>query len=237
MLIGWIIWLLPIAAFALAYSIGTSSGLAAAGAIGWFVVGVSALLILCTLLLYPLTALLGRVSLAKFARAVAPSQTVAAGTRSSLACLPPLLEGAERLDLPTEVSGFVLPLSVSTFKINAGITQPFELMFLSSMFGLTMSPAFLVSFAVTTILISFTSAGVPSGGRLVSWPMYLAAGVPIQALVVVKVTDAIPDIFKTVANVTADLSVATIVARFFRTEESTTRVIATVEAPETLASL
>jgi proton glutamate symport protein len=229
-LIGWIIRLLPVAAFALAFTIATSSGLAIAGAVTWFVVGVSLLLIACTLLLYPVTVLLGRVSFREFASAAAPSQTIAAGTRSSLACLPPLLEGAERLQLPPEVSGFVLPLSVSTFKINPGITQPFELLFYIYIFDLHLSPAFFVTFAVTTIVMAFTSAGVPSGGRLLSWPMYLAAGVPVQALVVTKVADAIPDIFKTVANVTADLSVATIVTRFFKAEQPARIVTAASEA-------
>ena len=58
------------------------------------------------------------------------------------------------------------------------------------------------------------SAGIPSGSKLLSWPIFLAAGVPVEALVVLKVIDAIPDIFKTLLNVTADLSITVIVQRF-----------------------
>jgi Na+/H+-dicarboxylate symporter len=42
----------------------------------------------------------------------------------------------------------------------------------------------------------------------------LSLGVPVEALVVLKVIDAIPDIFKTLLNVTADMSVTVIVQRF-----------------------
>jgi Na+/H+-dicarboxylate symporter len=38
--------------------------------------------------------------------------------------------------------------------------------------------------------------------------------VPVEALVVLKVIDVIPDIFKTLLNVTADMSVTVIVQRF-----------------------
>ena len=44
-------------------------------------------------------------------------------------------------------------------------------------------------------------------------PFYLAAGLPIQGIVLLNAVDSIPDVFKTLLNVTADMSVATIVAR------------------------
>ena len=49
---------------------------------------------------------------------------------------------------------------------------------------------------------------------------------PVQALVVLKVADAIPDILKTVLNVTADLSVAAIIARFSTQEVPATAALA-----------
>jgi Na+/H+-dicarboxylate symporter len=44
-------------------------------------------------------------------------------------------------------------------------------------------------------------------------PAYLAAGAPIEGVVILEAVDAIPDIFKTLANVTGDLSVAAILGR------------------------
>lgn len=113
-----------------------------------------------------------------------------------------------------EVSAFVLPLSVSTFKLNLALTQPFNLLFISSMFGMHLSPGFMLTFTATMILLSFTSAGIPSGGAFVSLPFYLSLGIPVEAFALFKVADAVPDIFKTILNITADMTVATIVARF-----------------------
>ena len=214
-LVGWLISLLPIAAFALALVSGAERGLTVAGNVGIFILVSCGILIAMTLLMYPLAVILGGVSLRAFAAAAAPAQTVAAGTRSSLACLPALLEGAEReLAMRPEVAAFVLPLSVSSFKLNLALTQPFNLLFISSMFGMHLSPAFMVTFTASMLLLSFTTAGIPSGGALVSLPFYLALGIPVEAFTLFKVADAVPDVFKTILNVTADMTVATMVARF-----------------------
>lgn len=215
--IGWIIYLLPVAAFALSYVIAIETGLSVATSIGYYVAVLSALLFTMTVLLYPVTAVIARVSIKRFFAAVAPALAVGAGTRSSIAALPAMLDGAEnKLGVRREVSGFILPLSVSTFKLNPAISQPCELMFFIAMFDLSPSPAALLSFSVTTLLLSFASAGIPSGSKLLSWPVFLAMGVPVEALVMMKIIDAIPDIFKTLLNVTADMSVTVIVQRFSR---------------------
>jgi Na+/H+-dicarboxylate symporter len=219
-LVQWIILVLPVAAFALAFSIGAETGFSIATGLGYAVLALSAILVVMTLLLYPFSALAGKVGIRRFAAAVAPAQTVAAGTRSSLASLPSLVEGAEqRLQMRSEVAEFVLPLTVTTFKMNYVISQPFKLLFLTSMLGLQLRPGFLITFMATVFLLSFTTVGIPSGGQLLTWPLLLSTGIPIEALVMLKVADAIPDIFKTVLNVTADMSVATIVNRFARTNE------------------
>ncbi|MEP6507793.1 MAG: cation:dicarboxylase symporter family transporter [Gemmatimonadales bacterium] len=214
-LIGWLIMLLPVAAFMLAFVSGSEKGLTVAGNVGLFILVSCVILIVVTLLMYPLAVVIGKVSLRSFAAATAPAQAVAAGTRSSLACLPALLKGAEaELRMRPEVSAFVLPLSVSTFKLNLALTQPFNLLFISSMFGMHLSPGFMLTFTATMMLLSFTTAGIPSGGAFVSLPFYLSLGIPVEAFALFKVADAVPDIFKTILNVTADMTVATIVARF-----------------------
>jgi len=221
-LVHWIILVLPLAAFALAFDIGAETGFSIATGLGYAVLALSAILVVMTLLLYPFTALVGKLGMRRFAAAAAPAQTVAAGTRSSLASLPSLVEGAEqKLGMRSDVAEFVLPLTVTTFKMNYVISQPFKLLFLVSMLGLQLRPGFLITFMATVFLLSFTTVGIPSGGQLLTWPLLLSAGIPIEALVMLKVADAIPDIFKTVLNVTADMSVATIVDRFTPVREET----------------
>jgi hypothetical protein len=49
------------------------------------------------------------VPLRRFARAVAPAQGIAISSRSSLAALPALIDGAAALGRPGRVTGFFLP--------------------------------------------------------------------------------------------------------------------------------
>lgn len=214
-IIGWILAALPVGVFAIAYALTAETGFDTAGILGYFVLLTSLMLIVFTILLYPITAMLGRISLGRFARGVAPSQVVALGSRSSLASLPALMEGAEnRLGLPSAVSAFVLPLAVATFKVNRTISSPIKLLFLAHVYGITLDPATVAFFIPTVMILSFSSPGIPSGGFLVTLPFYVAAGIPVQGIILLKAVDAIPDIFKTLVNVTADMSVATVVARF-----------------------
>ena len=91
------------------------SGAQIAGAIGYYVVAISLLLFLFTLLLYPIAHFSG-VHLARFSRGVLPAQAVALASSSSLASLPALMSGATDLRIPQRTSGFVLPLAVGVFK-------------------------------------------------------------------------------------------------------------------------
>jgi len=214
-IVRWILLVAWLGVFALAFSMAARTGLMAAGAVGLFVLLVSGLMLAFTLLFYPLTALLGGVRVGRFASAVAPAQAVAVSTRSSLASLPALLSGAEkRLRLPTHVCGFVLPLCVSSFKVNRTISSTTKLLFLAAMFGVALTPAQIVTFILTVILLSFSSPGIPGGsGGMLTLPAYLAVGIPIEGYLLIEAADVIPDIFKTLVNVTANMFVAVVVTR------------------------
>ena len=215
LLIRWILVATPLGVLVLTFQLALGIGVTAAGFLTAFVVLVSGVMLLGTALLYPLSALIGRTSLLAFARAVAPAQLVAVSTRSSLASLPALVEGAqEHLRASAGVTGFVLPLSVSTFKLNRTISAPVKLLFLAHVFGVPLGAAELATFLGTVLILSFSTVGVPGGGSAFrTLPAYLAAGVPIEGVVILEAVDAIPDIFKTLTNVTGDMSAATILSR------------------------
>jgi Na+/H+-dicarboxylate symporter len=44
-------------------------------------------------------------------------------------------------------------------------------------------------------------------------PVFLALGVPLEMIVLTKAIDIIPDMFKTVLNVTESMTIASLVAR------------------------
>ncbi len=145
-----------------------------------------------------------------------PAQIVAASTRSSLASLPALLQGAEEgAALPREVYGFTLPLAVSVFKLNRSITSLARMLFLAHLYGVTLSPEQIGAFILTVLLISFGTAGVPATvGGLNTLPAYVAAGIPAQGVILLGALDTIPDVFETILNVTGNMTATTFVSRF-----------------------
>src|SRR3546814_5913310 len=112
-MIGWILWLGPIGVIALAYVVGAKAGGSAFGALLHYVLIISAVGVVIWLLSFPMGAIGGRVGFGRFVRAVSSSQAVALSTQSSLASLPAMLRGAEKLEIPVQASGIVLSLAVA----------------------------------------------------------------------------------------------------------------------------
>lgn len=213
-ILSWLIAVAPVAVFALAYSMAARTGTAAAGHLGVFVGILIVLLVVFTAAMYPLAMIVGRVGLREFAQAVASAQIVAASTRSSLASLPALLDGGARLGLPLTVNGFVLPLSVAVFKANRAISGTTKLLIMAHMYGVELAPMTVVVFVATILLLSFATPGIPGGALVTGAPPMLAAGMPMEGIALFYAVEALPDVFKTLANVTADMTSAAIVARF-----------------------
>ena len=191
------------------------AGAAVGGFLLFYTALVCGVLLLETALLYPVTALFARVSVWRFARAVAPAQLVAAGSRSSNASLPALVEGAQDgLGLPPMAAGFLLPFSVALFKLNRTASSAVRLLLLAHVVGISLHPAQLLVFLATEMVISVSAIGVPGGGgQMRGLPAYLALGIPIEGILLLEAVDDVPDVFKTVTNVTGDMSVAAILCR------------------------
>ncbi len=213
-IVQWILRLTPVGVFALALGMGKDLGLAAAGAVGYYVVVLSGMLLALTLAVYPVVAIVTRRSPLAFARAVAPAQAVAAGTRSSLASLPTMIASARASygDRPG-LGGFVLPLAVSTFKLNTPVSDLVGPLFLAQLYGIHLEPSQIVVMTLVTIAMSFSNPGIPSGGLfVVTAPVMMSAGMPLDGIGLLIAADSIPDIFATVVNVTGDMGVAAMVA-------------------------
>jgi proton glutamate symport protein len=214
-LVIWVLWGTPVGVFALMLDLSVETGLGALEVVGVYVVFICVVLVLVTALLYPLTVLLGRTSLKAFAKGALPAQIVAVGTQSSVAALPALIEGGkDELDLPPEATGFVLPLCVSTFKLNVTVSEPLTFLFMAHVFGVPLGFPELATFVLGSLLISFGSPGIPrGGGGFKTLPIWVMLGVPIQGIVIKEAVKTIPDVFFTLLNVTGNLSVATLLSR------------------------
>jgi Na+/H+-dicarboxylate symporter len=66
---------------------------------------------------------------------------------------------------------------------------------------------------VTATLLSFSVPGIPSASLFLLSPVLVEHGIPPEGVGILIALDAVPDMFKTLANVTAHLGSAVIVAR------------------------
>ncbi len=217
-LVQWILGLAPMGVFALAVGLGTKMGASSAGALLHYVLTLSAILFVFTLCLYPVASLLGRVSVRRFAAAALPAQAAAFSARSSIAALPAMITAVrDTLALNPRASGFVLPLAVSVFRLNVPIAWVVGLLFLGKLYGVTLGASALLTLVMTATLLSFSVPGLPSASLFLLSPVLAQYGIPVEGVGILIALDAIPDMFKTLANVTAHLTSAVVLDRVDRT--------------------
>ena len=207
--VGWVITLAPLGVLALAFALGARLGSSSVGALARYIATLSMVLIVFTILLYPVVVLIGRVPFRRFLDAAAPAQALAAGSRSSLSALPTMIAAArDKLGLNAAASGFVLPLAVSIFRVNVPMAWVVGVIFLGRLYGVEIGIATLGTVILTSTLLSFSVPGIPSGSLFILAPLLVDLGLPAEAVGILIAVDVIPDIFKTTANVTAHLAAA-----------------------------
>jgi Na+/H+-dicarboxylate symporter len=214
LLVGGVVAVAPVGVFALVLPLAAHAGAALAGAIGLYIAAYSAACLLVTGLLYPAVALVARIGVRRFAGAALKPQLIAFSSSSSIASLPALVEGGERgLGLSGRVSGFVLPLAVSTFKLAAPVSWSVGAVFVGWFYGVPLGARELAIVAAASVFLAFAAPGVPRGAFLMLTPLFLAIGLPAEGIGILIAVDAIPDTFSTVLNVTGDLAAAAIVGK------------------------
>ena len=210
-IVEWILYVAPIGVFFLVLPLAANAGVDLVFAMGWFLIVACGLIVLSILILYPLTSYFSKVSIKDFALACAPAQAIGFSTRSSLASLPAMIEAADqKLKLPVEISGVVLPVAVALLKFASPIARGTGTIFVAYLYGIDLSTFEIITIMAAIGALSFYSPGVPSGGLFIMTPVYLSLGLPVEGIGLLIALDLIPDMFITLANVTADMSVATI---------------------------
>ena len=208
--VGWVLRLAPIGVLGLAFAVGAGSGGAAFGAILHYVVLVSVLGIVVMLAAYVVAVVFARWSLGEFARAMIPPQAVAISTQSSLASLPAMLEAARRLRLPQRNADVSLPLAVALFRATGPAMNVGVAIYVAYWMGIELTAGSLIAgFAVASIA-SYWAVSLPGSLSFVTSiaPIALAMGVPIEPLALLIAVEVIPDIFRTLGNVTWDVAAA-----------------------------
>ena len=221
-IVHWVLWVAPVGIFALVFALCARAGLGVLQALGIYILLECALYIVSILLMIGVAVVFGRQRFGYFMSGLAPVQAVAASTQSSLATLPAMLDSAQnRLSIPARVSGLVLPMAVSLFRITSPIQYVATACFIAWALGIELGFAQLATGVAISVLVSMGSVGLPGQAIFIATnlPVTQAMGLPIAPLPVLMAVDAIPDVLATVGNVTADMAATTVVQA--RSEDDT----------------
>lgn len=212
-IIGWVLWIAPLGVFALAFSVGASAGGAAFAGLGHYILIISAIGVLVTLWAYPIALIWGRIGLAKFSKGLIAPQSVAISTRSSLASLPAMLGAARLLGVREQVADVTLPLAVALFRATGPAMNTAVAFYVAHWLGYEPTVAQMIAATAVGAVMSYGAVSLPGEVSFISSiaPIAMALGVPIAPLALLVAVEMVPDIFRTLGNVTLDVAVTTVV--------------------------
>ncbi len=214
-IIGWVLWIAPVGVFALSLLVAGQSGAAALGALVHYILSVASMGGVVLLLAYAVAVVLARQSLGKFARAVLPVQAMAISTQSSLASLPAMLAACRTLGLRDTTGEFVLPLAVALFRATGPAMNLAVAIYVAKLAGMELTPLMLATGVVVALATTIGSVSLPGAISFVTaiGPIAIAMGVPVGPLALLVAVEVLPDIMRTVGNVTMDVAAAATVDR------------------------
>lgn len=215
LIIGWVLWAAPVGVFALALGVGAASGGAAFATLGHYILIVVAAGTVLFVGGYLLAWLAGGIGPLRFAKALIPAQTVALSTQSSLASLPAMLDSAQRLGLRESTSEFVLPLAVAIFRATSPAMNLAVAVYVAHLAGVTLTPMALAAGVAVAFVIAIGSVSLPGTISFVIsvGPIAMAMGVPVEPLALLVAVEMMPDLMRTLGNVTMDVALAAAVDR------------------------
>nr|WP_315457950.1 cation:dicarboxylase symporter family transporter [uncultured Sphingorhabdus sp.] len=213
--VDWVLKVAPLGVLALAYSVGARAGTSAIGALVHYVLIVSSAGLAAWVLAYPVARLGGKVGLIDFARAVLPAQAVALSTQSSLASLPTMLTATDKLGISEAIARVSLPIAVAIFRVTSPAMNLAVAIYVAHWMGIELSPSALFAGAAVTAITTIGSVSLPGQVSFLTsiTPICVAMGVPIEPLALLVAVEMIPDLVRTVGNVTMDVAATSAIAR------------------------
>ena len=214
LIIGWVLAIAPVGVFALAYGVGVQSGGGAFAALGHYVLTVTAMGTFIFLFAYVIAIALGRTG-GKFVTAMLPAQAVALSTQSSLASLPAMLDSAGRLGLRPSTAEFVLPLAVVIFRATSAAMNLAVVYYIAALAGVEVPLTVAIAGILIASVISLSAVSLPGSISFVVsiGPIALAMGVPVEPLALLVAVEMLPDLMRTLGNVTMNVAVTSAVDR------------------------
>ena len=216
-LVHWVLWTAPVGVFGLAAPVAARTGMAMLQNLAVFIIAVAvALFIFMAVVFLPAVRFVGKMPVGKFVKSTIATYTMGFSTTSSVATLPVMFDDAEKLGLSRDTSNLVLPLAASINRPGSALFQGAAVIFLASVYDVSVAPAAIAGAILATFLAAMTVAPVPSASIMTMAPALDTVGVPLSALGIMLGIDRLPDMFRSATNVVGHVASATVVDEIVR---------------------
>jgi proton glutamate symport protein len=198
---------------AIAYTVG-HGGLGVLWNLAWLVTTLYVALIVLILFVFLPIALLFRVPIRKFAKAVKEPAVIAFSTTSSEAALPRAMEVLERLGVPRRIVSFVLPLGYSFNLDGSTLYLSLAAVFVAQAAGVQLTVGQQVTMLLTLMLTSKGVAGVPRASLVILAGTLASYGLPLEGITLILGVDELMDMARTMTNVIGNCLATVVVAKW-----------------------
>jgi len=167
-------------------------------------------------------AMIFRVPLRDFIRAVRTPATIAFATTSSESALPRAMENMERLGVPRRIVGFVLPTGYSFNLDGTTVYLSLASIFVAQAAGVNLTWWQQLTMVFTLMLTSKGVAGVPRAALVILAGTLASFNLPAEGVIIILGVDELMDMARTSMNVIGNCLATVVVARWegaFRTAE------------------
>lgn len=154
------------------------------------------------------------ISYRQFLKNISPAQFLAFSTSSSAATLPVTMECMEEnMGVSKNVTSFVLPIGATVNMDGTSMLQGVAVVFMAQLHMIDLSLVQQLTIVFTATLASIGAAAVPSAGLVMMIIVLQSVGLNPAWVAIIFPVDRILDMFRTVVNVTGDMTVSTMIAQ------------------------
>jgi proton glutamate symport protein len=173
----------------------------------------AALVVFLTCVLLPV-ALIARLPVRRFVKAVAEPVSIAFATASSEAALPRAMESMEGLGVPRQIVAFVIPTGYSFNLDGTTVYLTLASMFVAQAAGIHLSITQQLVMVFTLMLTSKGVAGVPRASLVILLGTAESFHLPAWPILIIMGIDQLMDMARTATNVLGNCLATAVVARW-----------------------
>jgi proton glutamate symport protein len=159
-------------------------------------------------------AIIARIPIRRFLRAIKEPALIAFATTSSEAALPKAMENMEKFGVPRRIVSFVLPAGYSFNLDGSTLYLSLASIFVAQAAGVNLSLGQQLLMMLTLMLTSKGVAAVPRASLVILAGTLASFGLPVEAITVILGVDELMDMARTTVNLVGNCLASAVMARW-----------------------